>query len=172
MIFVDRSIPKPVAEALKLVRNDVRWLEDEFAHDTPDAVWLAAVGVRGWLVVCRDKHIRTRPGERQAIVDGQVGCFCLTQKQSLTRWQYLKLLALTRDGAGLCANPSPVHLWRRGHRAIAAAGIVAEPLTKPPLTKAPRCRGHPAALTRWESAREGWRASAARRARRSGPGGA
>jgi len=107
MIFIDRSIPKPVAEALKLVRDDVRWLEDEFAHDTPDALWLTEIGARGWLVVCRDKRIRTRPGERQAIIDGQVGCFCLTQKQPLTRWQYLKLLALTLDEMGQMFERTP-----------------------------------------------------------------
>ena len=36
MIFIDRSIPKGVADALKAVRDDVRWLEDEFRHDTFD----------------------------------------------------------------------------------------------------------------------------------------
>jgi len=30
MIFIDRSIPKGVAEALKQVRDDVVWLEDVF----------------------------------------------------------------------------------------------------------------------------------------------
>jgi hypothetical protein len=97
VIFIDRSIPKSVAEALNLVRDDVRWLEDEFPHNTPDIVWLPEIGARGWLVILRDKRVRTRPGERQAIIDGNVGCFSLTQKQPLNRWQYLKLLALTLD---------------------------------------------------------------------------
>ena len=97
MIFIDRSIPRPVAQALQHVQDDVRWLEDVFPHNTPDTVWLPDVGARGWLVITRDKRIRTPPGERQAIIDGRVGCFCLTQKQALVRWQYLKLLALTLD---------------------------------------------------------------------------
>lgn len=54
MIFFDRSIPKSVAEALKLVRSDVRWLEDEFRHDVRDADWLQEIGSRGWLVIGRD----------------------------------------------------------------------------------------------------------------------
>jgi hypothetical protein len=75
----------------------VYWLEDIFPHNTPDMTWLPDVGARGWLVVSRDKKIRTRPGERQAIIDGRVGCFCLIQKQPLNRWQYLKLLVMTLD---------------------------------------------------------------------------
>ena len=97
MIFVDRSIPKSVAEALKAVRSDVSWLEDHFAHDTPDADWLAEAGRQRWLVVTRDKRIRTRPGERQSLLEHNVGCFCLTQKRDPTRWGYLKLLCLTLD---------------------------------------------------------------------------
>jgi len=97
MIFIDRSIPRGVADALKLVRDDVRWLEDEFPHDAPEALWLAEIGERGWVVVSRDKKIRTRPGERQALTEAGVGCFILTQKQPFTRWEYLKLLARTLD---------------------------------------------------------------------------
>src|SRR4051794_20819892 len=97
MIFIDRSIPRSVAEALKRVRDDVCWLEDVFEHNEPDTVWLPDVGARGWLVITRDKKIRTRPGERRAIIDGGVGCFCVMQKQPLNRWQYLKLIVATLD---------------------------------------------------------------------------
>lgn len=68
MIFIDRSIPKSVAEALKLVREDVFWLEDLFRHDTRDADWLARAGSAEWLVIMRDKKVRTRAGERAVIV--------------------------------------------------------------------------------------------------------
>ena len=36
MIFIDRSAPKGVAEAIKQVRDDVMWLEDRFQHDVSD----------------------------------------------------------------------------------------------------------------------------------------
>jgi hypothetical protein len=97
VIFIDRSIPRSVAEALQKVRNDVRWLEDEFRHDIKEPDWLPVVGDRGWLVIVRDKKIRTRLGERQAIVEHNVGCFILNQGNDPTRWEYLKLLALTLD---------------------------------------------------------------------------
>jgi hypothetical protein len=98
VIFFDRSIPKSVAEALKLVRTgDVRWLEDEFAHDTPDETWIPDIAKRGWLVVSRDKKIRTRLRQRALVKQHGLGCFILQQKQDPTRWQYLKLLAASLD---------------------------------------------------------------------------
>ena len=75
MIFIGRSIPKGVAEALKMVRDDIRWLEDEFTHDAKETEWLPEIGRRGWLVITRDKRIRSRPGERKALLDAGVGCF-------------------------------------------------------------------------------------------------
>jgi hypothetical protein len=97
MIFIDRSVPRSVADALKQVRNDVRWLEDEFPHNVKDHVWLEEIGQRGWLVITRDKRIRYRPGERDALFQGRVGCFCLTQGKDPTRWEYLKLIVFTLD---------------------------------------------------------------------------
>lgn len=97
MIFIDRSIPKSVAVALKQVRDDVRWLEDEFSHDVRDDIWLRHAGEHGWLVITRDKYIRRRQGERDAIVRYAVGGFCLTQGRDSTRWGYLKLIVGTLD---------------------------------------------------------------------------
>ena len=79
MIFIDRSIPKSVAQALKEVRTDILWLEDRFAHNTPDEEWLRRAGTEGWLVLSRDKKIRTRPAERRTILESGVACFILTQ---------------------------------------------------------------------------------------------
>ena len=97
MIFIDRSIPKGVAEALKSVRDDILWFEDRFQHDTKDPVWLPVVGANGWLLIVRDKKIRTRPGERRILMASDVGCFIISQKKNLTRWEYLKLLTGTLD---------------------------------------------------------------------------
>ena len=68
MIFIDRSIPKGVADALKQVREDIIWLEDRFSHYTREPTWLREAGENSWLVVTRDNKIRTRPGERAAII--------------------------------------------------------------------------------------------------------
>jgi hypothetical protein len=97
MIFFDRSIPKSVAEALKKVRDDIIWLEDVFNHRTKETEWLAEAGRQGWIVISRDKKIRTRPGERRILQESNVGCFIVAQKQNLTKWQYLRLLAGALD---------------------------------------------------------------------------
>ena len=97
MIFFDRSIPRGVANALKEVRGDVAWLEDLFPHDAKDEDWLREAGSQGWLVLTRDRKIRTRPGERRAFMTNNVGGFCLMPKGNLTRWELLKLLATTLD---------------------------------------------------------------------------
>ena len=98
MIFFDRSIPKGVAEALKQVREDVFWLEDVFPeHWIKDREWIPTVGERGWLVVSKDKKIRTRPEERRAVKDNNVGCFILNYKQPLNRWQIFKLVTASLD---------------------------------------------------------------------------
>jgi hypothetical protein len=97
MIFIDCSVPKPVAEAIKQVRSDVCWLGDIFDVSVKDEVWLARAGDEGWLVVTRDKRVRTRPGERQKIIDHGVGCFIINQKQDPTKWEYLQLIAKALD---------------------------------------------------------------------------
>ena len=80
-----------------MVRDDVEWLEPRYSHATPDEVWLRDAGINGWLVVTRDKRIRTRPGERAAILEHHVGCFVITVNRNLTKWEYLKLLVTTLD---------------------------------------------------------------------------
>ena len=97
MIFIDRSIPRPVAEALRKVRGDVKWFEDEFDHWKKDIEWLPVAGDNGWLIILRDKKVRTRPGERQAIISHGAGCFILNQGNDPSKWEYLKLLTLTLD---------------------------------------------------------------------------
>lgn len=99
MIFIDRSVPRSIAEALQKVRGDVMWLEDVwlFRHDTPETQWLPAVGLADWLAVSRDKKIRTRPAERQALNDARVGAFIFTQGGNPTKWEYSKMLATRLD---------------------------------------------------------------------------
>ena len=42
-------------------------LDDHFADDTPDEVWLAAVATNGWIVISYDRRIRYKPNEIAAI---------------------------------------------------------------------------------------------------------
>jgi predicted nuclease of predicted toxin-antitoxin system len=92
VIFIDRSIPRSVADSIKTSRSDVCWLEDLFPHDADDHDWLAQAGDEAWLVITHDKKVRTRPGERRAIIEHGVGCFILTYKQDLSKLEIANLI--------------------------------------------------------------------------------
>ncbi len=53
-------------------------LTDHFPRGTPDEVWLALAGQRGWVVLTRDKRIRYRQLERLALQAARVRAFVFT----------------------------------------------------------------------------------------------
>ena len=92
MIFVNGSIPQSVADELRRIGKDARAKIELFPADTKDPVWLRAVGVNGWLGITRDAKIRTRPAERQAIMEHSAGCFILTYRNDLKRAAIVQLV--------------------------------------------------------------------------------
>ncbi len=92
MIFINGSIPRIVADELRAIGKDAKAKIELFPADAKDPVWLQAVGVNGWLGITRDGHIRTRPAERQAIVDHRAGCFILTYRNDLKRLEIARLV--------------------------------------------------------------------------------
>lgn len=92
MIFVNGSMPRIVADELSRAGKDAKWKGELFPLNTKDPVWLEAVGVNGWLAITRDGKIRTRPAERQAIVEHHVGCFILTYRNDLKRGEIAQLV--------------------------------------------------------------------------------
>ena len=67
--YLDASIPFPVSQALALVRDDVLYPGAPgcpiTTPDVKDHEWLPVAGHHGWTVIMRDKHVRSRPGERR-----------------------------------------------------------------------------------------------------------
>jgi hypothetical protein len=49
-----------------------------FAQDTPDEEWLIRAGREGWIVLTKDKLIRKRPIEREALTAAHVRAFVFT----------------------------------------------------------------------------------------------
>lgn len=78
VFFVDRSLGKGVRDALRSAGADVVYLEDEHEHDTSDAHWLATAGKNGYVVITKDKQIRRRLAEREALLAANVRAFFLT----------------------------------------------------------------------------------------------
>jgi hypothetical protein len=52
--------------------------EDHFEEDADDETWISEVGQREWVVLTKDKAIRTRPIERQAVATAKVRMFRLS----------------------------------------------------------------------------------------------
>jgi len=75
------SLPAALREAGLLVRTLADVYGEQGSQETDDATWLALAGERGWVVLCKDDRIRRRPAELQALADGNVRLFCLTNAQ-------------------------------------------------------------------------------------------
>jgi PIN like domain len=75
------SLPAALRDAGLLVRTLADIYGEQASQDTDDATWLAFAGERGWAVLCKDDRIRRRPAELQALTDGKVRLFCLTNAQ-------------------------------------------------------------------------------------------
>lgn len=96
VFYCDASVPRAVAQALALVRDDVLYpglagcpIDDPA---TRDVAWLPVAGEHGWVVLMRDKRIRTRPGERRRLAECGVRAFAMTGAGNYSRWLTLELL--------------------------------------------------------------------------------
>ena len=79
MFFLDRSIESAlVAAALRDTGVEVRLHREFFADDEKDEIWLPDVAQRGWIILTRDKWIRRRPLEKQALIASGARAFVLT----------------------------------------------------------------------------------------------
>ncbi len=85
-------MPRSVADELKAIGKDAIASIELFKDGTKDPVWLEKVGVEGWLAITRDEYIRHRPGEKQAIIDHNVGCFIFTYRNSLKKAEIVQLV--------------------------------------------------------------------------------
>ena len=76
--FVDRCLGKTIGITLRGAGLKVELHSDHFEDDSPDEVWISEVGRQGWIVLTKDKAIRRRDVELQAVVDANVRMFSLT----------------------------------------------------------------------------------------------
>ncbi len=76
--FVDRSLGRGIVPAtLRAAGHEVHAHDDLFAQDTPDTDWLSDVGRRRWVVLTKDKNIRSNHLELRALLDAEVACVML-----------------------------------------------------------------------------------------------
>ena len=75
--------------------------------DDPD--WAKLIGGRGWVAVTRDKRIRYRVAEKQAIADGKLALFVLASRRNLSRVDIIDRVsaAAPRMAPFIRKNPPP-----------------------------------------------------------------
>ncbi len=109
--YVDASVPIDVAKALALVRNDILYpgaLGCPVASpNVDDEVWLGIAGQQDWVVITKDRKVRTRPWERRALINAGVRSFCMTAAGNYNRWRTLQLLARRWDAIEETAEKLP-----------------------------------------------------------------
>jgi predicted nuclease of predicted toxin-antitoxin system len=76
--YVDRCLGKAVVQALRNAGAHVEAHDDNFAQDAPDAEWIPNVAEREWVILTKDKNIRRRAGEREALVTARAKIITLT----------------------------------------------------------------------------------------------
>lgn len=96
-----------VAKLLVQVRSDVTYAGDPggigpdkrlrpaspISPETKDQVWIPRAADSGWVVISRDRHIRSRPSENSAIVDNAARFVTLdASRQQLNKWRQLEII--------------------------------------------------------------------------------
>lgn len=109
IFFIDRSLGrKVIPAALRDAGEEVRIHDELFPQNAKDELWLAEVGKRRWVVLTKDKHIRYRPSEIQALRAANVRAFVLTCRGDLTGEEvsliFIKALPSIKK---LCENTTP-----------------------------------------------------------------
>jgi len=85
VFFVDRCLGRRIIpEMLRSAGEIVRAHDEVFRQDTRDEKWLTEVGKNGWIVLTKDKNIRYRAIELQALLAAKVRAFVLTARGDLT----------------------------------------------------------------------------------------
>lgn len=106
--FVDECLGRhDVADALVAVGAVVELHHRHFAPGTPDADWLPDVGVRGWIVLTKDRHIRRRPLELGAILASGARAFVLTAADLSGQEQAAIIVGALPRVLRLCRQPGP-----------------------------------------------------------------
>ena len=67
-LFLDRNLGKHIiADRLRSEGIRVEVHDDHLPLDAPDEEWIALVGRKGWLAITKDKNVRYRTAELEAI---------------------------------------------------------------------------------------------------------
>jgi hypothetical protein len=91
--FVDRSLGRIAGQILRDAGANVEFHDDHFPEDAPDVDWLPVVGANGWAVLTKDKQIRFRRLELQAVLAANLRVYVLASSKGLTGNQIGEMFA-------------------------------------------------------------------------------
>lgn len=123
VFFIDRSLGRRVIpNALRDAGARVELHDDHFSQDAQDQVWLAGAGKRGWVVLTKDKHLRYRAVETNALMSAKVRAFVLTTRGDLSGAEigqiFVKALPKMRQLCATDSGPFVAHVSRDGSVSI------------------------------------------------------
>ena len=79
VFFIDECLgTSKVPAALVTAGAEAKTLTDVFAQGVKDVDWLKALQDRDWIVITKDKNIRRRPLEAQALIAAGLRVFVIT----------------------------------------------------------------------------------------------
>jgi predicted nuclease of predicted toxin-antitoxin system len=76
--FTDRNLGKLVPAALSAAGARVETHDENFSDDMKDEDWIPIVANRNWVILTKDKRIRRRLRERQALFTSKARVFTLS----------------------------------------------------------------------------------------------
>lgn len=107
-----------MANALRDAGATVELHSDHFAQDAEDQVWLPAVGNKGWIVLTKDRSIKSNQIEIVSLIKANTYCFNLISA-SLTGTQMAEAFVNSlRDIKELCQRKQPplvANITKTGH---------------------------------------------------------
>ena len=67
--FVDRSLGRALGAKLRAAGWNVELHDEHFPENAKGEEWLVEVGAKGWVVLTKDKAIRKKAVEKQAVIE-------------------------------------------------------------------------------------------------------
>jgi predicted nuclease of predicted toxin-antitoxin system len=115
--FLDRSLGKITASSLREAGYVIHLIADHYpddASDVPDEEWIAEGCSNGWALLTKDKRIRYRAEELEALQEGHL--FCLASGNlNISEMTQAFLKALPRIESATREEPAGFwHVYRDG----------------------------------------------------------
>jgi predicted nuclease of predicted toxin-antitoxin system len=104
--FIDRCLGKRVARALRDAGISVEIHDDHFPQKHKDVDWIPEVTDRGWVIMTKDKNIRRKREELEALRAAGARVFALTSG-NITAEDMVELLLEHREAMEKCVSSQP-----------------------------------------------------------------